>query len=99
MKIGDPVICINDVGTAPNFNTVDPNYPMQELVEGQEYTVRWIGKCSDPFYEGTYTGVRVAGVVRPVDPVSGLEDKPFDAARFRPVVSGVRKKELEVEHG
>lgn len=96
MKPGDHVICINDTGTAPNFNTIDPNYPAQEIVEGQEYVVRWIGQASDPFYEGTYTGVRLVGVVRPVDPVSGQEDKPFRADRFRPVVSGRNEKVLEV---
>lgn len=95
MKIGDTIVCVDDTGTAPNFNEVDPNYPAFEIREGQEYVVRWIGHHTDPFYEGMYLGVRLKGVVRPVDPVSGVEDKPFRAARFRPAVSGVRNKELE----
>lgn len=95
IKVGDRVVCIDDTGTAPNFNEVDPNYPAQELVEGREYVVRWIGQHCDPFYEGTYLGVRVEGVVRPVDPVSGTEDKPFKVERFRPLVSGRHEKERE----
>lgn len=95
IRVGDTVVCIDDTGTAPNFNEINPNYPAFEIREGQEYTVRWIGRHCDPFYEGEYLGVRLVGVVRPVDPVSGVEDKPFKAARFRPVVSGVRERELE----
>lgn len=99
VKVGDTVVCVDDTGTAPNFNEVDPNYPAMELQEGREYVVRWIGHHTDPFYEGMYLGVRLQGVVRPVDPVSGVEDKPFHFRRFRPVVSGSKLRELEVEHG
>lgn len=91
-KVGDEIVCVDDVGTAPNFNLENPDYPAQELVEGRTYKVRWIGMHNDPFYEGRYLGVRVAGVVRPVDPVSGADDKPFAARRFKPVVKTERKE-------
>lgn len=96
VKVGDTIVCIDGRGTAPNFNTVNPDYPAFEIREGEKYVVRWIGHHLDPFYEGMYLGVRLEGILRPVDPVSGTADKPFAARRFKPVVSGVTKKELEV---
>lgn len=94
MKIGTRCICVDDTGTAPNYNEIDPNYPAQELVEGLEYVVRFYGPAW-LMYEGDYTGIKVEGVVRPDCPVSGVSDPAFRASRFRPVVSGVHKKELE----
>lgn len=89
MKVGDPVICVDDIGTSPNMD-LPP-----ELAEGRQYTIAWIGNHTDPFYEGTYLGVRVAGVKRGVDPVSGDRDKPFKATRFRPLVVQRDDKKIE----
>lgn len=94
VKVGDAVVCVDDAGTAPNYNLVDPNYPAQELFEGREYVVRWIGPAWLP-YEGDYLGVRLAGIVRPYCPVAMVDDPAFKADRFRPVVSGKRAKEKE----
>jgi hypothetical protein len=90
MKPGDKVICVNADGTAINM-------AIQEIVEGQHYTIAWRGQFTDPFYEGTYDGIRLAEVRRGVDPVSGKEDKPFKASRFRPVVTApmVKRKVRE----
>ena len=96
VKVGDEIVCIDDTGTAPNYNLENPDYPAQELVEGRTYRVRWIGRHNAPFYEGEYLGVRVAGVTRPIDPVSGVEDKPFAARRFKPVVGTKTKKQEEL---
>ncbi len=91
MKPGDKVVCVNADGTAPNMN-MPP-----ELVEGQVYEVAWRGQFNDPFYEGTYDGIRLAEVQRGVDPVSGAKDKPFRANRFRPLVTSPMAKKRERE--
>jgi hypothetical protein len=82
MKPGDVVVCVDDRGTAINMD-LPP-----ELVEGRNYTVAWAGQYTDPFYDGTYHGIRLAEVVRGVDPVSGEHDKPFKSTRFKPVTTG-----------
>lgn len=94
MKPGDIVVCVDDTHTAPNFNEIDPNYPAQEIVEGQQYKLRYVGPAW-LVYEGNYTGVKLEGVVRPYDDLSAVDDPAFHIRRFRPVVSGVHKKELE----
>lgn len=90
MKPGDKVICINDefpYGVGP-----------QGLVAGAEYTIAWRGKWNHPI-DGSYMGVRLVELQRGKDPAAYCDDLPFRADRFKPVVSGVRDKEMEVEHG
>lgn len=86
MRVGDRVICINDefpYGVGP-----------QGLVAGAEYTIAWRGKWNHPI-DGSYMGVRLAELQRGEDPAAYCDDLPFRADRFRPVVSGVRNRELE----
>lgn len=87
MKPGDKVICVDD--TFPSG--VGP----QGIRAGAEYTVRSVGSYVHPL-DGAYRGVRLEEVVRGEDPAGYCEpDLPFRASRFRPVVSGVSKRELE----
>lgn len=90
LKVGQRVVCVDDVGTLVNM----PGAPAFEISEGSEYVIRWSGMHCDPFAEGTYAGVRLVGVTRPVNPMSGEADKPFAARRFRPVVESKTEKKL-----
>lgn len=94
MKPGDIVVCVDDTGTAPNYNEIDPNYPAQEIVEGQQYKLRYVGPAW-LVYEGNYTGVKLEGVVRPHDDLSAVDDPAFRADRFRPVVEPKVQREME----
>lgn len=90
MKLGTKVVCINDefpYGVGP-----------QGIRAGETYTVTWYGEWNHPI-DGSYMGVRLAEVDRRSDPASYCDDLPLRADRFRPVVSGGKLKELEVEHG
>lgn len=90
MKPGDRVICTNNefpYGVGP-----------QGLVAGHEYTIAWRGKWNHPI-DGSYMGVRLVELQRGEDPAAYCDDLPFRADRFKPVVSGVRNREMEVEHG
>ena len=90
MRIGDKVICVNDEfpdGVGP-----------QGIRAGEQYTVAWYGRWSHPI-DGEYMGVRLAELQRAVDPAAYCDDLPFRADRFKPVVSGSKLREFEVEHG
>lgn len=87
MKPGDKVICIDD--------TFPSGVGLQGIRAGEEYTVRSIGHYAHAI-DGAYRGVRLEEVVRGEDPAGYCEpDLPFRASRFRPVVSGASKRELE----
>lgn len=89
MKPGDEVVCIDGGNTAVNMPV------MQEIITGHVYTVRWAGKFTDMFYDGTYDGLRLVEVKRGIDPVSGVDDKPFAARRFKLVQKVVEEKRIE----
>jgi len=79
MKHGDKIVCIN-----AKFNHVAND---QGLREGEVYTVRWYGPHSH-YIDGDYYGVQLEEIVRGEDPAGYCDaDLPFNAARFRPVVS------------
>jgi len=90
MKRGDKVACVNAAGTAPLMG-IPP-----ELVEGETYTIAWIGECVS-YLDGTYQGVRLAEVKRGVCPWSGEQDIPFRASRFRPLVTPKTKTTTKIE--
>ena len=87
MTPGTKVQCINDefpYGVGP-----------QGIRAGETYTVTWYGQWTHPI-DGSYMGVRLAEVDRRMDPAAYCDDLPLRAERFKPIVSGVRNKELEV---
>ncbi len=90
MKRGDKVECVNAAGTAPLMD-IPP-----ELVEGETYTIAWIGEYVS-YLDGKYQGVRLAEVKRGVCPWSGEQDIPFRASRFRPLVTGGQGTRKRVE--
>ncbi|WP_245429545.1 hypothetical protein [Mesorhizobium sp. DCY119] len=78
--VGQEVVCI-DAKYAPIQNVSIPC----ELVEGQIYTIRWIGEFNN-YIDPPFIGVRLVGLDRGVDPTYGYDDPPFAARRFRPLV-------------
>ena len=89
-RIGERVVCVND-----QFKNVSID---QGIRAGQTYTVRWAGRFRH-YIDGDYYGVKLLEVDRGNDDGPegyGYADMPFRASRFRPLVSGVKKKELEV---
>lgn len=75
------VVCV-DAHYAPIQNVSIPC----ELVEGQIYTIRWIGEFNN-YVDPPFIGVRLVGLDRGIDPTYGYDDPPFAARRFRPLVS------------
>lgn len=89
MKPGDKIVCIN-----AKFHNVAND---QGLREGTVYTVRWYGPQSH-YIDGDYYGVQLDEIVRGEDPAGYCEpDLPFNAARFRPVVSPKKHVVTKVE--
>jgi hypothetical protein len=89
-RIGERVVCVDDT-----FKNVSID---QGIRAGQEYTVRWAGNYRH-YIDGDYYGVKLMEIDRGNDDGPegyGAADMPFRASRFRPLVSGVKKKELEV---
>lgn len=75
-KVGDRVVCIDAyVGFEQWLG----------IKEGKIYTVSWIGPF-EHYTQGSFIGVRLAGITRPTCPHFGYEDMPFNAKRFRPLV-------------
>ena len=89
-RIGERCVCVDDT-----FKNVSID---QGIRADQEYTVRWAGLYTH-YIDGTFYGVKLIEVDRGNDDGPegyGAADMPFRASRFRPLVSGVKKKELEV---
>ena len=89
-RIGERVLCIDD-----KFKNVSID---QGIRKGQEYTVRWQGNYRH-YIDGDFYGIKLMEIDRGNDDGPegyGAADMPFRASRFRPLVSGVKKKELEV---
>lgn len=75
---GQDVVCI-DAALPPRVTI-----PLG-LVEGQVYTIRWVGMF-DNYVDGPMLGVKLVGINRGVDPEYGFDDPPYRASRFRPLV-------------
>lgn len=89
-RIGQRVVCVDD-----QFKNVSID---QGIRAGQEYTVRWAGQYRH-YVDGDFYGVKLLEVDRGDDSGPegyGAADMPFRGSRFRPMVSGETKKELEV---
>ncbi|MBD8555363.1 CAP-Gly domain protein [Rhizobium sp. CFBP 8762] len=78
--VGQKVVCI------------DAKYTKQqrvslaiELVEGQIYTIRWLGPFTH-YLDGEFIGIKVAEIHRGADKEYGYDDMPYRATRFRPLV-------------
>jgi hypothetical protein len=77
--VGQEVVCVD--AKAPPRTTI----PLG-LEEGAIYVIRWIGPYNS-YVDGEFIGVRLEGVERGVCPTYGHDDPPFNAKRFRPLVS------------
>lgn len=89
-RVGERCVCIDDT-----FKNVSID---QGIRKNQEYTVRWAGNYRH-YIDGDFYGIKLLEVDRGNDDGPegyGAADMPFRASRFRPLVSGVKKKELEV---
>jgi hypothetical protein len=75
---GQQVVCVDD-----KFERV--TIP-QGITEGHTYTLRWVGTYQS-YVDGEFIGVRLEGAERGQCPTYGHNDPPFDARRFRPLVS------------
>ena len=81
IQAGEQVVCIND-----QIPTIDGTMKDPHITEGCVYTVREIGQFQHPAI-GTIIGVRLVGIKRDNKLIwYGLDDMPYDVARFRPVV-------------
>jgi len=89
-RIGERCVCIDD-----KFPRVSID---QGIRAGQEYSVRWAGNYRH-YVDGDFYGIKLLEVDRGNDDGPegyGAADMPFRASRFRPLVTPVMKKELEV---
>lgn len=80
--VGQKVVCINDTYEMNEWNDEDSG--LDGLTRGEVYEIRWVGEVRHPYY-GRYPGIRVSGIDRGED--IAIDDLPYDAARFRPLVS------------
>lgn len=77
--VGQEVVCVND---AP-MEGQGPGY-LDGLKAGAHYTVRWVGNGTS-HWSASYSGVRVAEIMRPARGGDPEPDVAFVAERFRPV--------------
>lgn len=81
--IGMKVVCVDDGIT----NVIGG----KELTLNAIYTIRWIGEPDHPdtlFLFGNYLGLRLVEIDRGPDECNpSIVDMPFDARRFRPLIS------------
>ena len=79
-KSGDSVVCIDD-----QIPTIEGTMKDPHITAGCVYTVREIGEFTLPHIP-TFIGVRLVGIKRDNKLIwYGLDDMPYDAARFKPV--------------
>lgn len=71
---GAKVVCVNAEATSA--------FGVQELIEGDVYVIRWVGWFHHEL-QGRHAAVRVVGIER----FCNRRDYPFDALRFRPLIS------------
>lgn len=79
-KSGDSVVCIDD-----QIPTIEGTMKDPHITAGCVYTVREIGEFTLPHIP-TFIGARLVGIKRDNKLIwYGLDDMPYDAARFKPV--------------
>lgn len=76
------VVCINDKVPIEGGVTVKD----AQITEGQTYTLRWVGMANHYVF-GDYLGVRLEGVITEFGKAYGVDDCPYAASRFRPLVN------------
>lgn len=80
-QAGQQVICIND-----QIPTIEGTMKDPHITEGCVYTVREVGEFSSQ-QVAPFIGVRLVGIIRDNKLIwYGLNDMPYNAERFRPVV-------------
>lgn len=80
IKAGDSVVCIDDQVPTIEGTMKDPH-----ITAGCVYTVREIGEFATQQI-APFIGVRLVGIKRDSKLIwYGLDDMPYDAARFKPV--------------
>lgn len=80
-QVGAKCVCVN---AAPRNEPVFRR-SMDGLSQAETYEIRWVGLISHPVV-GQYLGLRLVGLHREYDVLSGIDDLPFTVGRFRPVV-------------
>lgn len=86
-RVGQKVVCVD-----ASITGVHCGRPEYELTEDGIYIIRWIGRGI--YRLGEFDGVRVEGVVRARRLRDLMDDLPFGAHRFRPIVE--RKTNIAV---
>lgn len=86
--VGQKVVCVNAQNTS--------NCGAKELGEGAIYTVRWVGIYSS-IYDSPSLCLKLVGIYRVDNWVSGNDDCPFSTSRFRPLTE--TKSEISFTHG
>jgi len=80
-QAGQQIVCIDD-----QIPTIEGTMKDPHITAGCVYTVREIGEYSHPAI-GVFIGVRLVGIKRDNKLIwYGLDDMPYNAARFKPVV-------------
>lgn len=81
LYVGCEVVCVDDQVPLAGGGTVkDAN-----ITEGLIYKVRWVG-MAHLYPIGDYLGVKLEGVDSKFGEVWGVQDAPYAARRFRPLV-------------
>lgn len=79
-QAGQQIVCIDD-----QIPTIEGTMKDPHITAGCVYTVREIGEFTLPQIP-TFIGVRLVGIKRDNKLIwYGLDDMPYDAARFKPV--------------
>jgi hypothetical protein len=82
LYVGVEVFCIDDkVPLADGTIVKDKN-----ITEGEVYRIRWIGITKDYVF-GEYLGVKLEGIKSDIGGEWRNPDAPYNARRFRPLVS------------
>lgn len=82
LHVGQDVVCVNDQVPLADGRTVkDAN-----ITEGQVYRIRWLG-MAHLYTVGDYLGVKLEGVDSRFGEANCVPDAPYNANRFRPLVS------------
>ena len=91
-RVGQKVVCVHDGSLEDCRRRSDlvRNY----IEKGKVYTIRWIGEFGYVPDREFGPAVRLTEVVRPN--LSGWEDYPFRACRFRPLAE--RKTDISFAH-
>jgi hypothetical protein len=82
IHVNQQVICIYDKVPIESGVMVKD----AQITEGEIYTIRWVGPTSHYVF-GDYIGVRIEGIVAQFGMAYGDPDCPYNAKRFRPLVT------------